>query len=128
MIEIVDLDEFEPTEALILYWRKMMMGRDQLDWEYDESWVAKEPAADADAIAEFRKWRDKQRGRNHPLWAIDGETCLGSVGINRFDDPSRSHCGEIGIGVTATATRQGVGGASAHGGHREGSSSEAPAT
>ena len=107
MIEIVDLDEFEPTDALILSWRKMMMGRDQLDWEYDESWVAKEPAADADAIAEFRKWRDKQRGRNHPLWAIDGETCLG---------------------VTATATRQGIGGASAHGGHREGSSSEAPAT
>ncbi len=68
MIEIVDLDEFEPTDALILSWRKMMMGRDQLDWEYDESWVAKEPAADADAIAEFRKWRDKQRGRNHPLW------------------------------------------------------------
>ena len=37
MIEIVDLDEFEPTDALILSWRKMMMGRDQLAWEYDES-------------------------------------------------------------------------------------------
>ncbi len=107
-IQIVDLNTRDPTDAEILSWDKMMRAPDQLRWEYDESW-AKQTAPPQQEIADFRQWRDERRGTNYPIWAIAGERVVGMIGINRFADSARRHCGELGSGVAQEYTRRGIG-------------------
>jgi putative acetyltransferase len=107
-IQIVDLDEYDPTDAEIISWHEMMNAPDQLLWEYGESSAA-EPITPQRVIEAFRKRREIQRGENHPLWAIAGNHVVGFIGINRFKDSARRHCAEIGFGVTRSWTGQGIG-------------------
>jgi RimJ/RimL family protein N-acetyltransferase len=108
-VQIVDLDTYEPTDAEIVSWHEMMTAPDQLLWEYDES-CAKDPTSQQKEIDSFREWRARKRGENHPLWAIVNGHVVGMIGINRFTDPARRHCGELGFGVIAEFTHQGIGG------------------
>jgi RimJ/RimL family protein N-acetyltransferase len=86
----------------------MMTGSDQLQWEYDDSW-ARELATPEEHVRSFREHREKQRGQNHPLWAVAAGRIVGMIGINRHTDNARAHSAEIGFGVTATFTRRGIG-------------------
>ena len=107
-VQIVDLDTYEPTDAEIVSWHEMMTAPDQLLWEYDESWT-KGPTDQQTQIDSSRQRRARQRGQNHPLWAMVNGRVVGMIGINRFTDPPRQHCGELGFGVIAEFTRQGIG-------------------
>lgn len=106
-VRIVDLDTYEPTDAEIVSCYGMMTAPDQLFWQYDDSW-ARTPTTPQQEVRGFRERRDAQRGANHAFWAIvDGEV-VGMIGVNRFEGPARSHCAEIGYGVAAAYTRQGI--------------------
>ena len=107
-VRIVDLDTYEPTDAEIVSWHEMMIAPDQLLWQDDETW-AKKPTTPQQEIDSFRKRRAKQRGQNHPLWAIADGKVVGMIGVNRFDGLSRRHCAEVGFGVAAAFTRRGIG-------------------
>ena len=107
-VQIVDLDIHEPTDAEIVSWHEMMTAPDQLLWEYDESW-AKEPSTQQEEVDSFRQRRAKQRGQNHPLWAMVNGCVVGMIGINRFENLAQRHCAGLGFGVIAEYARQGIG-------------------
>lgn len=86
----------------------MMVGPDQLLWEYDQSWAEK-PTTPEEEVRSFRERRQKQHGQNHPLWAIMDGRVVGMIGINRYKDKARDHSAEIGFGVAAAFTRHGIG-------------------
>lgn len=86
----------------------MMAAPDQLLWTYDESWAAT-PMTSEQKVVSFRGMRARQRGWNHPLWALIGERVVGMIGINVPGDAARQHCGEIGFGVAKKFTGRGIG-------------------
>jgi RimJ/RimL family protein N-acetyltransferase len=107
-LRLVDLDTYEPTDAEILARAEIMAAPDQLLWQYGDSYW-KEPRSAEEEVRAFRQRQRDLRGRNHSFLAIVDGKVVGMIGVNRPDHPGRTHCGELGYGVAAPFTRQGIG-------------------
>ena len=108
MVEIFDPRRYPLTDQEILSFFRLLRAPDQTEWEYEEPPDERVEKSDAEVVKEFRT-SFLPRSNNHALWAKDEGQIVGMVGVNQFEEPSRQHCGELGIGVLEAYQRQGIG-------------------
>jgi len=104
-IEIVDLDVREPALVEAISFFEFLDSPQQMKWEYHE---ATQEESVSERAREFLDRLKRPGRRNHLLWALQGESVVGMVGLHRLE-AYEGHCAEIGFGVAASHTRQGVG-------------------
>jgi len=107
MLEIFCLRDRTPTDEEIVSFFHMVFAPDQTAWNFEEEqeiWTM----PDAEFV-EFFKEKPSKRDNNYGYWAkIDGRI-VGMAGLNQYEDEPRSHCAELGFGVSEKYQRQGIG-------------------
>jgi RimJ/RimL family protein N-acetyltransferase len=106
-VEIIDIKEHPPDDVDILSFWEMMFAPDQIAWDYDENQsMAEKP--DHEILRFFRE-TVLPREMNDAFWARADGLIVGMAGIDRFTEPSKAHCAELGFGVRQAYQRRGIG-------------------
>lgn len=108
MVEIFDPRAQPLTDDEILSFFHMLHTPDQTKWDYEEPDLEIEGQPEEVLIDTFRS-TFLLRQNNYALWAREAGQIVGMVGINRFEESSRAHCAELGVGVATAYQRQGIG-------------------
>ena len=107
MAEILYLRDRVPTDAEILSFWRMVFGPDQTRWDYEENQhLVKMPD---DEVVQFYRSKVSSRETSHAFWAREDCEIVGMAGMNRFTEPSKRHCAELGFGVREDCRRRGIG-------------------
>ncbi|MBN1935892.1 MAG: GNAT family N-acetyltransferase [Anaerolineae bacterium] len=107
MVEIFHTRDQVPTDADILSFWHMVFDPDQIRWEFEENQgLVKKP--DNEVIHFFRS-KVLSRETNYAFWARENGQIIGMAGIDRFMEPSKIHCAELGFGVRKEYRRRGIG-------------------
>ena len=108
MIEIVYINEYQPTDEQIISFFELLSSPQQRQWDFEQ-----DPPfvhmPNAQRIKLYHRPNDLRRGTNHGFWALDGQQVAGMAGVNVFAEPHRRHCGDLGFGVASEYQRQGIG-------------------
>ncbi len=106
-MEIIDISEHPPTDADILSFWEMIFAPDQTQWDYEEDLaLAQKPEEE---ILQFFRDQILTRDTNHAFWVRADGHIVGMAGLERFTEPSKAHCAELGFGVRTAYQRQGIG-------------------
>jgi RimJ/RimL family protein N-acetyltransferase len=105
VIEIVYDREYQPTEAQVRSYYKLLRSPHQMAWEYSEYLGFMKKSVE-ELVAAFRPDRCPSR---HEMWAIEGERVVGYAGLQTFEKDEKRHAAELGFGVAEDRARLGIG-------------------
>lgn len=104
MVEIIYIEEFEPSDAQVLSFFELLASPDQLEWDFEDApdFVG---MTGPQRLAAFRQDKKPAIGQRHRFWAVDGQQVAGTSGIYVFGEPHRRHCADLGFGVRQSRQR-----------------------
>lgn len=107
MAEIFCVRDRTPTDDEIVSFFHMVFAPDQTKWNLGR--CSEEIMSKTDqAFVAFCREKVLTNARNHGFWAKVGDRVVGMAGINQFEE-EKSHCAELGFGVSEDYQRQGIG-------------------
>ena len=108
MAEIFCVKDRTPTDGEIVSFFHMVFAPDQTKWNLYRSSEETMSKTDQEFVA-FCREKVLTNARNHGFWAKVGDRVVGMAGINQFEEEEKSHCAELGFGVSEDYQRQGIG-------------------
>ena len=108
MLKIFYIKDRPPTDEEIISFFHMVFAPDQNKWNFYN--IPKEITnkSNREFIKYFRETL-KNNKNNWSFWAKEDGQIVGMVGINQFRDKNKTHCAELGFGVSKKFQRKNIG-------------------